>query len=356
MTATLLRPSQGNGGGGRTGFYQNDQALARVGLGRGEQLNTDSSNPNSAPVWAFESGSVLPQFRQDSVNGLIPPHQLTHVITKVFTERFSPYKAIELFPVNREGGWDDYIEHYLMSHTGRAAQVCCANDFPRVSINGRAFKTPIITIGTGYEVCYSDLKKAEKAGLGYVERLTIAAKQVIQQTLNAYAFQGDSRAGILGLANNPMLGLQMSPVRLDDPTVDPLLILQILQNACRSGYVASGMANPLPDTLASAPSLIQSWASRPMSGQNTTSILKTFLATGAVKNVVEAPELESTGPNKSRTTVFYRADPDSVEWRVPGSVETLQPFWNGFGYEVNIIARVSSLWFYYAQEVVKLIG
>jgi hypothetical protein len=54
--------------------------------------------------------------------------------------------------------------------------------------------------------------------------------------------------------------------------------------------------------------------------------------------------------------LFYRADRDCVEWRTPGSVEILPPFNNGYGYSVNMIARLSSLWFYYPQEVVKLVG
>lgn len=355
MTGTLLRPTQGSAP--QTGFYRSDSALSRTGLGRGEQLVQGENDRPS--VWKFDSVAVNPEYRdhRNDSNGLIPPYKLTQVIDRVFEQRFSPYKAIEMFPVNRDGDWEDYIEHYAMSKTGRAAQICCANDFPRVNISGRAFKTPTITIGTGYEVCYSDIKKAEKAGFGYVERLTNAAKQIIEETLNKYAFQGDSRAGILGLANNPMLGVQAAPIRLDDTAADPLLVTQILQRAMRSGYVASGMANPLPDTMAIAPSLLQSFAARPLSMVNPMfKVLDDIKNAGIIKNIVEAPELESAGPNGTRATVFYKADRNSVEWRVPGSVEVLPPFWNGYGYEVNIIARVNSLWFYYPQEVVKLIG
>lgn len=352
MVATLLRPTQG-GGSPQTDFYKSDAPLARTGLGRGERLNTDS---NDAPVWKFENGSVQSDaYRQDN-NGLIPPHKLTYTINKVFEQRFSPYKAIELFPVNREGGWNDYIEHYTESQQGRAAIVACANDFPRVNVNGKAFKTPTITIGTGYEVCYGDLKKAETAGLSYVERLTAAAKRALEQTMNAFAFYGDSRAGILGIANNPMLGQVVSPISLTDPQVDPLVILQLLQDTANSGYVSSGMANPKPDTLGLAPSVMRSISSRRISGLDKTTIAQALIESGAVQQLVEAPEFESLGANKSKLALFYRANNDSVEWRVPGSIEVLPPFWNGYGYEVNMIARVNSLWFYYPGEVVKLVG
>jgi hypothetical protein len=32
----------------------------------------------------------------------------------------------------------------------------------------------------------------------------------------------------------------------------------------------------------------------------------------------------------------------------------LPPFWNGYGYEVNVIARVNSLWFNHAQTALKV--
>jgi hypothetical protein len=357
MVVLHANPQSPLGTDGRQ-FIQNDSSFAKWGLRGGIRVDSNEG-PNDPHVWKFEQAfNDVKPFRTDAneMSGVIPAQALTMIKQKVVEQRFAPLLADELFPKNREGGWMDYIQHYSEESFGNAAQICCAADFPRVSIDGRSFKTPTITIGSGFEVCYSDLMRGEAAGIDIAARLMAAAIRAIREQLNRYAFYGDTQAGILGIANNPMLGLLGMPMDASDCETDPRCITTMVKQAINNPYVTSSMANPKPDTLAIAPSLKSSWESREDSPLMTRNMLDNILQGSSIRQIVEVPEFETLGPNGKRLSLAYKRSADCVEWRVPHMIETLPPRDNGFGYEVNIIARINSLWFYYPREVVRMVG
>jgi hypothetical protein len=345
--------------GGNSGFIQTPANLSRMGMGQGIQIDSTTD----APLWAFENaGNFMPQSfdeaRYDNDQSIFGAQRLTYVLQKVVERPMPPLQAANMFPINREAGWNEFVEHYYMSGAGKAAMVCCAGDFPRVQLQGKSFKTPSITIGSGYEFCFDTQQKANLVGINLEAQLMRLAFRALLEAMNRYAFEGDSTAGILGIKNNPMIGAVMNPINLkwDDVAIDPVIIISVIRNLLTLQQEASNDAYPAADTLALPSSVYNALANRPVSGLNVLStVLSVLQASGELKRIIKVPELRAMAPDGGRMAFLYNSDQDNVEWHLPISVPmVLPPFWNGYGYEVNVIARVNSLWFNHAQTALKV--
>jgi hypothetical protein len=339
--------------GGASKLFTDSRALESLGLSSTTRL--DSSD---AGVWRFDNAAnnVIDFARSNVRNDdLFAIEALTYIETRAAEQLFAPLTAQQAFAVRRVGEWDDYIKHYSYEQFGRAAQICCAADFPRVSIDGAEMKTPTITIGSGFDLCYADIKKGEQAGVDVGVRLMNAARRAIEQQLNRYAWFGDSKAGILGVANSPMIGVVNAPFRMDDLTVDPFILLGVLNAAATQARIASGTAMPAVNAVAIAPSLLRGLKTRYMGVQRTDTVWQSFLSMSGITKVTEAPELECLH-NGQRTMFLYNSAEENIHWNVPMALEVLPPVNNGYGYSVNMIARVNSLWLDYPRHAVKIVG
>lgn len=352
MVSLFVQKSSGAGNG--TGLFTTPKSLEMAGLSQTVRL--DSSD--SAPVWRFDSANgQVPFYRgQQRNDALFPSEALVEVEQRVIEQRLPPLTALLAF--GRKGStvpWKERIRHYGFQQFGRAAQICCANDFPRVSIDGGEIETPTITIGTGFEICYADLMRGQAAGMDIAVRLMAAARQAINQQLNNYAWYGDSAAGIMGVANNPMIGLLNAPFRLDDPSINPLTRIGWMAEAVNQPMLASSLAMPAIDAVAVAPSLMRALKAQRVSNFDKSTVWGDFLEQAGIKKVTEVPQLECLNGGE-RTMFLYSSQDAQVEWNVPLPMQVMPAFDNGYGYSVNMVSRINSLWLDYPRHAIKVIG
>jgi hypothetical protein len=312
---------------------------------------------------AEERGLIRGQGRMDSGgNSVFPYGDLTHVLGKVLNQRHPPLTAAKHFGISREAGWNDFIELSTINDHGEAKFICCSNDFPRVSIEGASWKAPFVTFGSGYEICYTTLKSQQvsKARINYEANLMRVAYRAMREKANKLAYYGDSSRSILGLANNTAIPQLVSPFKLDaTSTASPQSKLAVLTDASCQSYVRSDMANNLPNAMIGPPRVIRSLMKTLLSttGDSGTSILGQFaMFAPNITYFGEAPEMENIGPGGEAGLFFYRRDRDCMELHYPIQLEVLQPFWTGYSWQVNMISRIGSLWTYYPEDCLLLLG
>lgn len=343
---------------------QNDEAQATWASGQGT-LSGDrlDSGGSSAPIFQLNDNSLsnLANMRADAGNGTAFPYgDLTHVSNRILMERHQPITALRHFPINREMGWNKYFELYSMSDSGEAKIVCCSNDFPRVSLNGCTWKTGRVVIGTGYRICYDLLKSQQvsKRNINYEANLMRIALRALREKANRLAYSGSIANNVLGICNNPYIPTLIAPETITAAT-NPRTTLAIFTEAACQQYVRSGGASYLPDALLLPPSLLRLMMKTLMSntGDSPASVLQQIqLFAPNIEYISEAPELETAGPNGERVAFFYRRNRDSIEWHYPVTVEILPYYFNGYEWEVNMVSVVSSVWPYYPQDCLKIIG
>jgi hypothetical protein len=341
----LFATKQG-GDGAQSGFSFDPKAFERSGFSGVTRL--DSSDAQS-PVFRMDSAneSVLYSRQETRNDALFSSEALVEVERRAIEQRLPPLTAMEAF--GRKSSNNPWVEQF-----GKAARICCANDFTKVTIDGGELETPSITIGVSFELCYSDLMRAEMAGLDVATRLMVAGRRAIGQSLNNYAWYGDSASGIMGVANNPMIGLLNAPYRLDDPSVDPLARINFLNQAVNQPAIASSLAMPAIDAVAVAPSLLRSLRAQRVSNFNKDTVWGDFLENTGIKKVVEVPQLECL--NGERTMFLYSSQDEQVNWYVPLPMQVLPQYDTGYGYSVKMIANVNSLWLDYPRHAIKVVG
>jgi hypothetical protein len=118
----------------------------------------------------------------------------------------------------------------------------------------------------------------------------------------------------------------------------------------------------MPDAVIGPPSLMQYLMRRPAgtadaSGCCAASVMNQFAAFAPhIKYWGVAPELEKIGPNCERGLFFYKRDRDSLAWHYPIEMELLPPYFDGYSYQINMVARVGSVWLNYPEDSLLLIG
>ena len=319
------------------------------------ELNIRTSNMDGTRLQAAKGGTIDPRF--DSGDTLFLEHQLEFMLNRVIEAEYPEKKAMSLFPLNTQGGWANKITYAAYDRVGRAKIVCCANDWPRVALTGCKYAAPIVTIGSGYELCFEDINYARFANLNLEERMVSAVREAVMEEVNYLTFYGDTAAGVLGLANNPYLPRMAASFPID-ATSSPEQILQMLHNAANYSIQATLGAGQQPNTML-LPISVWTYLSSTniFSSINKETILECFLRNNQFINQVDwVPELETLGAGGTRAIFFYHRDPRSVELRMPVQFTQLAPFWNGMTTEVNYYTRFGGLWFYYPLRNLILEG
>lgn len=337
-------------------------------------VRLDNEGGNGAPLVKMSNSAAMGRAfggdRNDAgCAGIYPEHYLTKVMNKMLQRPMAPLTAAEHFTVDRSDGWAERLQLYSMSGAGQAKKICCADDFPRVSVEGCTYESRFTVIGSGYEVCWTELRTRDFARrnasgpqIDHEAYLLRMVYRALREKANDLAFYGDTSDGVLGLANNPFIPMQYSPFKVDNQVANKQAITDVITAASTLNYVQSDMASRLPNALIGPPSIMQFLNRTP----STTQDAGGCCAASVLQQVAQyaphitywgqAPELENIGPNGERGLYFYRRDADSMEWHFPISLEMLEPYYDGFSYHVNMISRVGSLWNYYPEESLLLVG
>jgi hypothetical protein len=324
---------------------------------RGDAQNIGVHRTTDAPKTLGRADNFGPHL--DASDAYFLRQELEFMLNREITTEYPEKKARRVFPINTQGGWAQEISYTAYDRVGRARIVTCANDWPRVSLGGVCkWTSPVVNIGSGFEICFEDIQAARYANKPLESRLMGAVREAIMEEENRLVWYGDSASALLGIANNPYIPRQVAAFPIDcTSTADQ--ILKVLHTAANYAIVATLGAGQPPDTMLLPISIWTYLSSTYLNTGNSSNvtILQAFLQTNQFISKIDwIPELETLGVGGTRAIFFYHSDPRSIEIRLPVDFLALPAFWNGLSTEINFMERYGGMWLYYPARALLLEG
>lgn len=144
------------------------------------------------------------KLKLDANEQLFFSRQLEFIEKATYDIRYPGLKARELIPVSfevPEGAKNITYRQYDM--VGMAKIVAnYATDFPRVTVKGKEFTSPVKRLGDSYEYSEDDIKAAMLANIDLDGMEAAAAKRGILQKENSIAWNGDADTNLPGFLSN----------------------------------------------------------------------------------------------------------------------------------------------------------
>lgn len=144
------------------------------------------------------------KLKLDANEQLFFERQLEFIETTTYNIRYGALKARDYIPVSGEvpeGAKTITYRQYDM--VGMAKIVAnYATDFPRVTVKGKEFTSPVKRLGDSYEYSEDDIKAAILAQMDLDSMEAAAAKRAIMQKENSIAWFGDEDTGLPGFLTN----------------------------------------------------------------------------------------------------------------------------------------------------------
>lgn len=273
-----------------------------------------------------ETREELSALRTDSFDpgmGMFNPRDLTHRFKRVLEEKMPPLNAQEIFPINTEvpPGALRY-EQYRAYSTGEAVvyRGGSGHDIPEVGLGQASFSSPVVYLASKASIDWLENMRTNMTGLDTQGRKMRAARRVIEELENRWAFTGSEAHGLYGLLNHPYMDTALSAVAYvaatsgDDIAADFAVWANYAENESASTFQ--------PDTLLIAPKLENALRNRKYADDASKSVMDWILgANPHIKKVKKVRELNDAGGTNIHAMVFCRGGAGSAD----SSIELVKP-------------------------------
>jgi len=240
--------------------------------------------------------------------GMFNPRDLTHRFKRVMEERMPPLSSQKVFPINTEvpPGALAY-EQYRTYSTGNAVVYRGGNgdDVPEVGIGQATFQAPVVYVISKATINWLEQFRSNMTGLDTQTRKMRAARRVIDELENKWAFNGSSDYNLFGLLNHPYVDTALSSVNwgaataADDIAADFGVWANYAENESNSTFA--------PDTLLIAPKLHNQLANRRYGDNADKSLLDWMLSANPhITRVEKVRELNDAGGTDIHAMAFTR--------------------------------------------------
>lgn len=241
--------------------------------------------------------------------GAFNPEDLTHKMSRVLEEAMPPLTSEQVLPVNTEvpPGALNYRQARAYS-TGEAKIYRGGNgrDIPAVGIGQAYFTQPVVYICSKFEINWLEQMRNSFGGLDTQTRKMRAARRVIAELENRWAWAGSEAADLYGILNHPYVDELVTTVTFDSSSSG-----QQLSRAMSSwaNYAEEQSGSTFqPDTMAITPALYNYIANERFASSTDRTVLEHFqVAHPHIRRVVKCRELAGAGPNGEDGIVFMRS-------------------------------------------------
>lgn len=153
--------------------------------------------------------------------GWFNPRDLTHKFRRILEERRKPRNAMRIFPVNTEvppGAL--HYEQYRAYSSGEAVVYRGGSgaDIGEVAIGQASTKANVVYLVSKATINWLESLRTNMAGLDVQARKMRAARLVIEELENRWAFEGSEAHDLYGLLNHPYVDSAISGVAYLDAT------------------------------------------------------------------------------------------------------------------------------------------
>ncbi len=299
--------------------------------------------------------------RTDEINqaGLFLSRQLEYIRPTVFETVYADLKYAITLPVNSEAGAAAASYTYRIFDAQGSFDFIQdrADDLPRADVVLDEITFPYRSLGGSFGYTIQELRAAQMANLNLETRRANAVRRSYEEKVNRIAFFGDTGVNLLGLLNNPAVDrfTVQSTKWFDQATPDEML--EILNQGVNAIVSGSNMKEQ-PNTILVPYSVYQKISTTARSTTSDTTVMNYFLNTNPfITDIEPLNELEaakSSGFLSKDRLVFYRRDPQKLEFHLPQPLEFFDPQLRNLEYVVPAHARVGGTAIYYPKSLVYL--
>jgi hypothetical protein len=254
--------------------------------------------------------------------GAFNPRDLTYRFKTVMEEKLPPLNAMEVFPINTEvpPGALNY-EQYRAYSTGEAIvyRGGTGADIPEVGVGQATARANVVYLVSKATVNWLENLRIGFTGLDTQARKMRAARRVIDELENKWAWNGSEAHGLFGMLNHPYCDTALSTVAYtaasaaDDIADDFGTWANYAENESGSTFQ--------PNTLLIAPKLANALRNRRFADDASKSLLDWMLgANPHIKTVKTVRELNDAGGAGIHAMVFVRSGSNA-----DSSVEIVKP-------------------------------
>lgn len=268
--------------------------------------------------------------------------------SKTYDKKFTNLKVRQIIPVSFEAGpGAETIKYEQFDQVGMAKIVRdYAKDFRAADVVAKEFRSPVKSLGSGYQYSVQDVRAARMAGKSLEQRKANAAKRAIMQSENSIGYFGDADHGLGGMLNNanvPVVALPHAGA-WSTLTADQLLD-NLNANANNAINLTKGVESP--DTMLLPVSEFSLISTKRIPDANTT-VLKFFLESQPFVTQVDwLQELSTAGVGGVPRIVSYRRDPDWLTLEIPQDFEQFPVQEEGLAFKVPCHERIGGVLIYY---------
>lgn len=297
----------------------------------------------------------------DDAESIFFARQLEYIKAKSYDVVYPELKARSLFPVSREiNPGAETVTYYQYDMSGFAKVIAnFADDLPRVDARGKAFTSPIKSLGNSYGYNIQEIRAAKMVGGKPLEqRRADAAKRAMLQKESTLAFVGELSSGLPGLLTNANVGTYTVPA--DGTGASKLWSTKTPDQIIRD---MNGMVNKVitdtkgtftADTLLLPIAQYAQISSTARSSTSDTTILEYFMKNNPfIKTVEWLNEIQGAGTAGADVMIAYKKDPMVLSLEIPSDFEQLEPEKRGLEYMVACLERFAGVLIYYPLAVVK---
>lgn len=258
---------------------------------------------------------------------LLLQRALEFIMPEVERAAYPELKAEQHIPtVNLGGPGAETITQVMLDYRGRAKITSSpGDDPPLVGVVGEAMSSSNVkSIEAAYRVTFQEVRAAAFAGVDISAEKAFGAKEMVMRESNRIAYLGDPAAGLYGLFTFPLLPKVLSPIRFDDPTLDPNLMLRYLNSWTNLVYDVITRRTFKADAVL-MPSRVRTVMSTTFRNANSdTTIMDLWRKSNPqITYVDDVSEADEAGFGGTPAIIFYKKDPSHVRRYIPQPLEQL---------------------------------
>lgn len=282
--------------------------------------------------------------RRDSFSGSMGFHvarQLEQRYAEVLREEFPQKTAITLFAT------DQSIQPGAREHTvtrlygaGEVAEYRAGQDIPRVGLGTLEESFPVRHYVTSFVIDLFDNLSSGFANTNLAGEMLRTARDLMMEFYNIRTWWGSSSSGMYGVLSYPWLLKKIMSATIQGAVSDTLKdalaneVIELFDTPADNSF-----STFKPDTMAASGRLIRGWKRLRYADGTGDTVYDRIAKHVGEANIMEAPELQATGPGSSDGILCYRRDRFGVQNTLVQPVTTLPT--QTFGFEDRTFVYMS---------------
>jgi hypothetical protein len=293
--------------------------------------------------------------------GAFLSRELEHVLPRVFEKKYPDIVYSSILPVSNEvpEGAETY-KYEVTDHIGDFDLVAdYADDLPTSDVLRGEVRNNIRNYAGSFRYSMEELRKAAFANIPLNQRKANATRDAYERLCNRIALFGQAGTGLRGFFNHPLVDNLVVTGTASDGWFDAASItpagMQKILNEGVTHQVQNTKMIERPDTLLMPYSAYRIVSTTQNSTASDTTVLEYFLRTNEyikeVKPINELDPANSGGRLSQPRMVYYRRDPDLLQFHMAMALKFHEPQPRNLSFLVPAEAKIAGVALYYPKGV-----